>query len=232
MKPKTKYTVVFAILALFTFNAFSQSFTGTGAVYTGGELDFLAIRSIEEGLNSEVKGSPYTTSEFVSATVMPYNVVLPVRYNEVKDEMEIKHQNQILNLDKKRADYVLNFHVGNKTYMLLETADSKEEKEYLQVLSKNEKVSFYKKEITKFFAAKAAFYATASDSPPEYRKLSDKYYIGKDGQIEKINLKKNTILKIFPEKRKAIKTYIKTNNTQFSNETSVIKLIEYINTLY
>ena len=45
------------------------------------------------------------------------------------------------------------------------------------VLSENEKVSYYKKETSKFFEAKAAFHASVADEPAQYRELKDKYYI-------------------------------------------------------
>ena len=229
-----------AFFALASATGFSQSFigqsSGNGAnayknEYRGGDLDFLAIRDVEE-LEAKVKGSAYSTSEFVTATVLPYDSVLLVRYNEVRDQMEIKHEGKIFNLDKNRADYTLKFHLLNKTYMLLETLDSKEEKEYLQVLSKNEKVSFYKKETSKYFPAKPASYASVEDAPAQFRALKDKYYLGTDGQIERVTIKKKTFLKMFPEKKNEIKAFIKKNNTQFSNEQSVVKLVKYINTLY
>jgi len=235
------HMLVFAIFALASSTAFSQSFigqsSGNGAFafkneYRAGDLDLLTIRAVDHEATIGVKGSPYTTAEFVPATVLPYNMVLPARYNEVKDQMEVKHQNQILILDKTRSDFILKFHMGNKTYMLLETSESKEGKEYLQVLSKNEKVSFYKKETTKFFAAKPAFHASVADDPAQYRELKDKFYLEKDGEIERITVKKKTFLKLFPEKKKEIKAFIKKSKTQFSNEISVVKLVKYINTLY
>lgn len=224
------HKLAFAIFALASFTGFSQSFVGSsGSNYRGGDLDFLAIRTVDHEATIGVKGSPYTTAKFVPATVLPYNMVLPARYNEVKDQMEVKYENQILILDKNRSDFILNFHLGNKTYKLLETSEAKQ---YLQVLSENEKLSFYKKETTKYFAAKAAFHASVADEPAQYRELKDKYYLGKDGEIELITVKKKTFLKLFPEKKKEIKAFIKKNKTQFSNEISVAKLIQYINTLY
>jgi hypothetical protein len=235
------HMLAFAIFALASYTGFSQSFIGHGSgngafafknEYRAGDLDFLTIRAVDQEATIGVKGSPYTTAKFIPATVLPYNMVLPARYNEVKDQMEVEYQNQILILDKKRSDFILKFHLGNKTYKLLETLDEKEGKGYLQVLSENEKVSFYKKAITKYFAAKAAFHASVSDAPAQYRELKDQYYIGKDGQIERVVIKKKAILKMFPEKQKEIKAFIKTNKIKFSNETSVVKLIKYINTLY
>jgi len=69
--------------------------------------------------------------------------------------------------------------------------------------------------------------------PDEYIKKFN-YYLKKDenSSLEKVSLKKSTILKLFDQDYKSeIKEYAKEENLRFKNETDLIKILRYYNKL-
>jgi hypothetical protein len=55
--------------------------------------------------------------------------------------------------------------------------------------------------------------------------------LGNKEGISEFPTKKNEFVKLFPTQKEILETYIKENKISFSDELSLIKLVDYLNTL-
>lgn len=186
--------------------------------------------------NRDILGSQYITEDFVAAKIsIIENKIYSGKYNAFLDQIEIMSKDgtvYVINKDIKR-DIAITFIDSKKTYKLFNFLDNKNKNNLGYFISMNNKglnVLLLKKERIKFVKERKAKTSYDKNKLAEFKKLKDIYYI----KIEKkpavlFPNNKTKLIKLFPEHKNKISTFVKTEKLKMSNETDIMKLINYIN---
>lgn len=189
-------------------------------------------------LNESVEGSPYINEEYLPAKISAAEGnTFYVRYNALRDEFEVKGQNNTAYaLNRYRRDIVVEVVPLNKKYQVFGYMDENlnENFGYFVFLSDSEKDAvILKKERITFIGEKLA--VTSYDTPrsARYKRWSDKFYIKtKDSKLVKeLPRGKRAIAKLFPKQKDVIFNYMKENKIKTSREEDLVQLMTYINSL-
>lgn len=184
---------------------------------------------------SDVKGSPYAKETFSQGKVLNKKLETSypyfLRYNVYNDIIEIKNENQSVELIKSPNIYAK---FNNKEYHFEEYLSDPEEvlgKGYFVLLQGGEKYKLYVKNIKKFTAAVKAETAYNKNYPATFTDFEE-FYI-KDGNKRLVTLKKRKkqFLQQVPSISKEVEQYIKTEKTDLDSEEDLIALFEYMNSL-
>lgn len=70
-----------------------------------------------------------------------------------------------------------------------------------------------------------------ADLSPRRYVIKEEYKLHKDNALSKFKLGKSSILKLFNDKNDAIVKYVKENNLSYSEESDVIRILNYISTI-
>ncbi len=179
---------------------------------------------------SQLKGDQFLFSQEYSPGKVTVSGKLfddiELRYDIYLDELITKtRQGIILQLNKEMVN-AFTIEVNNKSYSFLKLNDDSlnNERGYVNVLYSNNLglIVKYKKEILLLAVDKKydAFF--------QYHRI----YVMKSGKVYPIN-KKNDVLKLFPENRQEIRSFIKSNKLAVTkkNPESFIPVIEFIDKL-
>ncbi len=181
------------------------------------------------------QGSPYLQKMFAPAKVD--NVVQKVfmRYNVFNDNFEfITPKNDTLILDKIDDFGTIIFAATNKKYKLTQYVDTKNKLFNGYLISLYEKGDFvlYKKENITFYEEKLAKTSLERDMPAKFVKSNDFFFFkNKDKGTIEFPENKKQLLKLFPDKKEAIETFLKENKINFDEESDKMKIIDFLNTL-
>lgn len=181
--------------------------------------------------NKQVEGTPYAQKMFASATVEKINVKAFMRYNIQADEFEfITPKNDTLILDRNE-DFSSIFFTGlNKRYKLTQyVRDKKLEYGYLLQLYAKGDYELYKKENVTFVEEKVAKTTLETSMPARYTKQSDRFFLknAAAGVVDFPDSKK-ALLKLFPDKKDAIETFLKSNKIDFDLEADLIRIVNLL----
>ena len=183
----------------------------------------------------KIEGSAYINEIFVPAKMSTAkNKVFSVRYNAFNDEMEIKGENDIIyGIDKNRKDILIHFSNPKQTYQTFNyTIDNQGLLGYFVKLNFDSELLLLKKESTIYVEEKISKTTYGASKPAHFKRAQDKYFIkiGKNNAIE-LPKNKKEIAKLFPEFEKETLSFIKKNKIKLKNETDLLELIEYLNSL-
>ncbi len=185
-------------------------------------------------LKNKIQGSPYLQKMFVSANVEKLNIKAFMRYNVFEDNFEfITAKNDTLILDKIDDFGTIVFAATNKKYKLTQYVDTKNKLFNGYLISLYEKGGFvlYKKENITFYEEKLAKTTLERDMPAKYVKSNDFYFFkNKDKGTIEFPENKKQLLKLFPDKKEALETFIKENKINFYEETEKMKIIDFLST--
>ncbi|MEY8868651.1 hypothetical protein AB9K24_04045 [Meridianimaribacter flavus] len=188
-------------------------------------------------LNDDVEGTPYITSDFLPARISASDDnIFYVRYNAIKDEIEVKgDNNQAFALNKYRKDIIIKLVSNSKTYRLFDYVDDNELPNlgYFVDLIPESNIKLLKKERVIFIEEKVALTSYHTARPAQFKRVSDDYYIKISEEQGAVLMpkRKKDIAKLIPEHSKDILSYIKTNKIKTSREEDLIKLVSYMSTL-
>jgi len=70
------------------------------------------------------------------------------------------------------------------------------------------------------------FYKLTADKDMVFQKTIRYYIIKTDNDFQLFN--KNNLMSLYPESKKTIKSYLKTNNVKFDSEDDLLKLAEFL----
>lgn len=224
MKNLLKIGIIF-----FSLQCYSQIVTQgldsdlSHAMYTRNQ-----VSSLE---NKDVKGSKYIDTNFVYAEVSEKKTSAYIRYNAVSDIIEFKlNEKEIYNLIKDENYNVIIIKSKGIKYRLLNyISESKPIYGYLLEIASNNNFSLLKHQKIKLRPEKKASSPYDSDSPAEYIRLSDEYYLElPDQKIIAMPKNKKGFIEIFPDKKDSIEDYFKTKKVDFKNDSSLIDLIKIL----
>jgi TRAP-type C4-dicarboxylate transport system substrate-binding protein len=140
--------------------------------------------------------------------------------------------NKVIALDPN-WDYEVTFTLTNKIYRAVryvsDTNISK--KRFLVVLSENKKHTLFKEERIKFYEKVEAATSYEKDKPAKFERIDDQYYLKLSDNMTLVPQNKKRFLRLFPNKEKELKEFIKENKLHPKNEEELIKIVEYISTI-
>lgn len=229
-----KYSILKTILALFVvFNVQSQELINSQTLVStpvGGFYSF-------DRSDKTIQGSPYMGDGFSPAKIKTdKEVIYKVRYNMVSDEIEVESEDKAIKaINKNIKGLNVTFMSNNKTYQPRSYIDEegKANKGYFVVLTNtNNEHPLLLKESKKYVPGKAARSSYQQAKPAEFKRMDDAYFIVvKNETAVEIPRNKKDVAKLFPEHEDAILDYIKEERLKTNNESDLIKLALYINTL-
>ncbi len=186
-------------------------------------------------LKNKPQGSTYLQKMFTVAKVEKLNIKAFMRYNVFDDNFEfITPKNDTLILDKIDDFGTIIFAATNKKYKLTQYVDTKNKLFNGYLISLYEKGDFvlYKKENITFYEEKLAKTSLERDMPAKFVKSSDFYFFKtKDKGTVEFPENKKQLLKLFPDKKEVIETFLKENKLNFDDESDKMKIIDFLNTL-
>ncbi len=183
---------------------------------------------------SKPKGSPYLQLMFAAAKVDNVEQKTFMRYNVFNDEFEfITPKNDTLILDKIDDFGTIAFAGTNKKYILANyTNNGKLSHGYLINVYEKAGLGLFKKENITFYEEKIARTTLEKDMPAKYVKANDSYFFrNKTGAISEFPDSKKQLIKLYPDKKTAIETFVKDNKIQFDIESDQIKIIDFLSAL-
>jgi hypothetical protein len=239
MKISIKQTIALCALLLISGIAISQVATGRATLE---QTIFQNDRDLDSQMRNkfavnraDIKGSPYYNVSFTTANISPLGKVFSVRYNAALDDMEIIQGNDTLIMNKNNRNYVIKQHIGDVTYKILEDPDSKQDKlGYYVQLSKDAKITLYRKDRKKFVEIETSTYGSnTKGTTAKFKELRSEFYIelGGNGVAIKLSKKKKDVIAIFKGKEDEAKKFIKKNKIKVTREKDLIALIEYMTSL-
>lgn len=185
-------------------------------------------------LKTKIVGSPYTQKMFAQAKVGSIDQKTFMRYNVFNDEFEfISAQKDTLILDKIEDFGIIVFPETNKKFQLVTYTNSKNKLfyGYLQNLKENNGFAIFKKENIQFVEGKIAKTSMEVNMPAKYVKMDDTFFLkNKDKGTSEFPENKKGLLKLFPDKKEAIETFLKENKIDFDSESDLMKIIDFIAT--
>ncbi len=179
----------------------------------------------------KTEGSQYIDNTFYSSSFTCISQATPpIRYNTYKEEMEFMIEDKLYYLDKNENCEMT---INNLTYKYFTNYDSKNNDGYLIILtkSKDSKYILYKKEKVKFVPAYTPGSSYAEEKPPKYVVDKSKYFIKIQDTLTAFPEKKSELIKLFPNNKEAIELYLKDNKIKFNEDSSLLLLINFLNTL-
>jgi len=181
------------------------------------------------GGDSNIKGSPYLTEEFLSGMVywnQLWNEGIDLRYNIYQGKFEVKHENGIIVIDpiKNKIDTLkYSEEVFVKKYLEL---DNEMLVVYLSLLGQQNGYGLYKRYRIKLTEAVTDTDLYNKAKPAEYKRLSPVYYVFRGN--EHWSVKGNKILAdIFQIDTKVLKKYLKENKYSLSREEDLLEAVLY-----
>lgn len=205
------------------FGSFDQSFSRATL------RDKLDAKSAES-----VAGSPYVSEKFLLSEVSGVPMVVLVRYNGYKDEVEIKKDEEVYLLPKdsvygeitpKNSVYKIKF-FNNLTIK------GDYHKGYFFSLAQKNKIELLKKDRIILQKAKEADNSYSIPEPPKYVKAKSEYYIKcGDNKLIDFPKSKKEVIALYPSNKTEIEAYFKENKVSFKDENDMVKITNFIATL-
>lgn len=220
------------LLLFFFLLCLQNTWSQVNPLPVSGSYSYLIMSpSTLDDSTNRIEGSQYIDQTFYSSTFTCISETTPpIRYNTYKEEMEFMLDGKLFYLNKNENCELT---INNLTYKYFINYDNKETNGYLLILnkSKDSKYILYKKEKVKFVPAYTPGSSYAEEKPPKYVIEKSKYFIKIQDSLTAFPEKKSELLKLFPNNKEAIELYLKDNKIKFNDDSSLLLLINFLNTL-
>lgn len=184
---------------------------------------------------SEISGSPYLNRDFIESEIISKDSIryinVKFRYNIYIDELEYIMNNELLSLSNP-----MNFRyflLGDDvfTYQSFVSPGGSPKRGYFHLLYLGPSGTLFKRYSVSYSPPEEPQpYAAAK--PARFSKGADSYYIQFPGKLPaEISLNRRRVLDVFPDKKNELENFITSNRLNFRNESDLLKLVEYYNTL-
>ncbi len=187
--------------------------------------------NLTEVKSNNIVGSEYIDANFYSSIFSCISEVTPpIRYNAFKEEMEFVLEGKLYYLNKNENCELT---INNNTYKYFINYDKKENNGYLIILNKSKDSNYIllKKEKVKFIPAYIPSSPYSEEKPAKYVIEKNKYFIKIQNTLIEFPSKKAEFLKLFPNSKDSIEMFINEKNIKFSDEASLMLLINFLNKL-
>lgn len=220
---------LFAIATLFVIFLAEAQAGNENVSYSSGHFFMRANRPT----NKEyiIEGSPYSNGDkFTKVVIKGFGTnVQDLRYNAYEDEMEFKSGDELF-FANKEEDLIITFKDLNKKYKCLKYLhDGKYVFGYLQLLVDNPKISLYKREKVELLKGEKSTNAYSKDANDYYAKMKDIYLVNHKERLVKFPKNVSDASEFFSIDKKLLSDFVTNNKMNFSKESDMIKLIEFVN---
>jgi hypothetical protein len=236
--------LIIAILIVTTSPVLSQSFN-SAANARAFTSDLFILDEYIKRQNKDVnfkdtksyKGTPYNHPNFLPGNIYKEGKLLAeniaVRYNAIADEMEVKEtiaspEEDARVLTKSPDVYVK---ILNDIFVFVPYQGGIEEGGYFEVLQEGKKIALYKKQIKDFTPEKKATSSITKKVPAQFKDKPVYYLVTKNGKFYQLPRSRNKKLKVFGEKEKEMKKYVKTNDLNLNEEKDLLRAVTHFDTL-
>lgn len=223
--------LILGALLLCTIASNAQSVFGQAGLSDG---HLLRNRVIDYKDNS-IAGSPYIDTKFFYAEIAGIEGSLMMRYNAHRDEFEVKkregdNNDELFSLPKDDQYNTITGKFNNTIIKLKEYKDFNDNhvKGYLYELANNNGFALYKRLKVVLIKEKEGN-GYEGYQPPKFVQGNTEYYIGNpSNEIIPFPKNKKELIKMFPDKKAQIDTFLKDYKIKFSNEEDQVKIINMI----
>jgi len=182
--------------------------------------------------NAATLGTPYIYKVFLLAKVENVVGTSLMRYDACHDQFEfINTKNDTLILNKDKSFGNITFVNNNVNYLLMDyvNKDNDSVTGYMVLLHANAKYALLKKQNVILEKAREAKTSYDTDTPARFKADKDAYYL-KNGDLGTVlfPLTKKGLLKMFPERKDALETFLKENSIDFSKELDLHKVVDFL----
>jgi hypothetical protein len=224
-----KYSLILSFVFLFSISSPAQKTEPTGKQITPYNVP---INGLDQFGAQRPKGSPYIQPMFAQAKLENIQTKANMRYNAYSDLFEfIGSQNDTLILDKIDDFSTITFLGSNKKYKLVTYSNNLEKahKGYLIELYHKGNYTLYKREWISFYPGKKAKTSMETEMPAKFNKEIDAFYLkDTNGNISGFPESKKQLVKLFPDKKGDIDSFVKENKIDFDADTDRIKIIDFL----
>lgn len=192
-------------------------------------IDMARLRPFYYEPNKTV-GTAYINNNFLPATVGDLKGNALVRYDVHNDEFEFVKGKDTLLLYKDAKFGTITFANTGTKYKLIEyNKKGKLAQGYLIWLFEKNNVTLFKKQNISFTNERLAKTSFETNQPAKFERGKDTYFFkDNDKPVFEFPSNKKGLLKLYPEKKTEIESFIKQNNIDFEKESDIIKLIEFL----
>lgn len=178
-------------------------------------------------------GTPYNNPSFLLGSIYKEDKLLvdniAIRYNAIADEMEVKETLSSSDDDAKVLTKSENIFVKiwEDIYVFVPYQGGIEEGGYFEVMYEGNQVNFYKKHIKDFDEAVKASSTLTRDVPARFTDEPEYYLVTKAGKFYQFPNSRNKKLKVFGEKEKVMKKWVKKNQLDLNEEKDLLRAVKY-----
>jgi putative protein kinase ArgK-like GTPase of G3E family len=192
-------------------------------------------RAIHEYNTISMQRSPYLHPDWAPAAITLQNGTIyegiNMMYDQVKDIIIFKTKDgqvkePIEPVQEFTIRYVHNNEPVQKTFRKGFTGEGVTPNAFLEVLADGKTMLL--KKTTKVLFDRKLYNSATIDREVQ---SSEEYYVAKDDKLVKVKKSKNSLLAAMPEKADHLQAYIKSNELNLRNESDMIKLVAYYNSL-
>ncbi|WP_396158104.1 hypothetical protein [Flavobacterium sp.] len=180
---------------------------------------------------ASINGSPYIIKIFSHAKVGTVIQNALVRYNACDDEFEFissKGDTLVLSKSEDYADITL---TAMKTrYQLVNFIEKNGKSNLGYLINSYEKDGniLYKRQKVDYYPAKAAKSSYETSTQARYSEVKAIFFIKiKDNEITELPSSKKGLLKLFPEKKIELETFLKQNDIDLEKEQDLMRLLDF-----
>lgn len=232
-----KKILITGVLALSTIAVFSQAANSQYDIYSR-TID-INEKSLAFGLTEAqfeaIKDEAYANPNFLSGNIYQEDKIIkagvPMRYNALADEIEIKKTPSDESYSALIKDPEIFVKIGSDIYLFVPFQGSNEKGGYFNVLSDGKTYDLYKKTSSEFIEGKKAETTYQRDTPPSFKKSITYFLVDKNGRFLEMPNSKSRILRMMDKNKSEIRSYIKENKLDLDKESDLIKVISYFDSL-
>lgn len=193
---------------------------------------------------SDIKGSQYLNDKFVQGEILigeESEGHFNLRYNLYTDQIEILREGHVNNASSEDLNYDIILKLdkikiildGNTIKPYYHLTDSKKTiNSFFIEIYKNNKYTLLNKKRCVLTPAQKAATPNQADRAARFTTYNDYYVLNQSEQYpQKLELKKRTFSKSFPEYSKVLKAYLKKEEVDLKEEKDLIKVLDYLSVL-
>jgi hypothetical protein len=195
------------------------------------QIPIINGKIFHEQYKKKIEGSPYHQKMFANANVKNIVGKTLMRYNIYADEFEfISSKKDTLILEKMEDFSTIMFPETSKSYVLTTYTNRDGKLFYGYLLNLYSKADFglLKKENISLSEEKVAKTTLEQSMPAKYSVISPDYFIKTKTKTTEFPRNKKNLIKLFPDKKSEIETYLKSNKINFDDETDLKKIINLV----
>jgi len=196
----------------------------------------ISNKSITTSKKKDYKGSHYEVDTFESGLILlnekPVLVNAGIRYNVLRDEIEVKENTRQADASAKVLVKSPNIHIKSKgkDYVYVSQKEGLNKPGYFILLHEGDTYSLYKKLTKEFIPGYESINSYTQDVASLY-KNHEYYYLSKDGIFSELENSKKKKIEAFGLDKKYMKNLIKENKLNLNKEKDLTTLVKLVNKL-